>query len=180
MSETARPEWRKHHQGLHVRLLVLLGALGIALALPTAAGAQQSRHPRPSHPRTAPSPYTTATTTAYCFQAARSGGEIAVPVAVVTTTADTYSTTPTVVGVTSVTGGSPGRTLWFTDDFRIISSGPSSGDDVSGVGVFGGGADLLSPVIYLQGASATIDHYGNPSDITGPSQNVCQALGITA
>ena len=68
-----------------------------------------------------------------------------------------------------------GRSVWFFEAYRTteieIELYQTTGWAVVGPGANG------NDVTYLEGGSATINHYGVPFEITGRSLDLCKALG---
>ena len=147
-------------------------ATGVAVVMPSTAfaspwhGDRQPTHQNPSPPVLV---FTTATFTTRC-------GDEPNPTLLQETTT-TANTNSGVIGIVTITAPS-GRTLRFAENYQnTIPVGTTEVTDVTGWAILGPGA-IGNDIIYLEGGTAAVNHYGVPFLISGRSLDVCKALGV--
>jgi len=79
------------------------------------------------------------------------------------------------VGVVTLTNVGNGRTMRFVEAFHMTIVALEVYQD-TGWAVVGPGA-IGNDVTYIEGGSATLNHYGVPFAFTGRTLDVCKALG---
>jgi len=145
-------------------------ATGVAVAIPTTAFASPC-HGQPTRQNPSPPPpiFTTTTFTTRC------GDEPNItPLQETTATAQEGSTT---IGTVTIMAPN-GRSLRFAENYRSTPVGnPPEVTDITGWAILGPGA-IGNDIIYLEGGTAAVNHYGVPSLISGRSLDVCQSLGV--
>jgi hypothetical protein len=145
----------------------VVALMSVGLALP--AGASTTAQWRPPA-------FTTQTITTYCSQ---SPGE---PLTVTTiTTQITWPWTLT-VGRATVSGGPNGKTLSFPLLYKATPPLPTEPSDnptvYSGWAVIGNAGVLgFGGPLYLEGGTATVDHYDSAGVTSGRSLDLCAAEG---
>lgn len=162
-------------------------ATGVAVTLPTTAAFASPFHGQPPHHQQLPPPPPPTIThsddsyTVYCEYTTPLDMSTPIPVIrteSITTTrypasSPSANSTSTIVGVVTVKAPS-GRTLRFAENYQYTSANDItyiSGWALVGPGAFGG--DLT----YLEGGTASMDHYGSVLQVTGRTFSVCAALG---
>jgi hypothetical protein len=94
-----------------------------------------------------------------------------------------WSSTPLIVGMAKVSGGPNGKTLSLRLSYTLFPSESSNPIVYSGwavigdAGVLGFSNPTPGGVIYLEGGTGSVDHYGDVSIQSGQYLDVCSALG---
>lgn len=146
----------------------VIGAVVVGLAVP--AGAATSWCPPP----------VTTTSTSYCSQGPSEPLTITTVTRQVTLPGGSGSTFAR--GLAKVSGGPNGRTFTLPLFYKATPPSPTEPSDdpttYAGRAVIGNAEVLgFGGPIYLEGGTASVNHYGSAAVTSGPSLDLCVALG---
>jgi hypothetical protein len=107
-----------------------------------------------------------------------SGGE---PLTLTTTTTPINWPWAITIGRATISGGPNGKTLSFPLLYKVTPPAPTEPSDApdlyAGWVVIGNAAILGGGPLYLEGGTASINHYGGAAVNSGRSLDLCAALG---